>query len=575
MEGSIQILPPEVVNRIAAGEVVERPSSVLKELLENALDAGASSIRVRAGEGGIGYIEVEDDGDGMIPEEVRMSVRRHATSKIRNFEDLYALRTFGFRGEALSSIASVSRMEIRSCKKGSLEGVRMVVEGGRLREFQPWGCPLGTTVRVEDLFFNVPARRKFLRSSRTESQHLRETMAKIALLHWRVGFHYEYEGREVFSLPPALDWESRAARIFGEEDFEHLYSVHASDGEIEVQGLLPHPNRHRRGAGGLWFFVNGRWVQDRGLLHAVLRGYGSLLERGRYPLGAVLLRLPPDEVDVNVHPTKKEVRFRSPRRVYPLVTAAVRHLLKEQPWVTEAIRDTETQQGELRISEPSRPFSPAGFPSEETPGGKTLPLIPHQVQRASEITFLGQVGETYLIFQAPEGLLILDQHAAHERILFHRLRTQWTSRERIRGQEVLFPEVVEIPSELGQILEGLVERLSRLGWRIEPFGGETWRIRSLPSWMDPSKASEVLLDIVEACAGIVVEGQEETLIMERVLSRLACHGAVRAGQRMDSGEAMDLLRQLKETPERGLCPHGRPTLVEIPLKELHRRFGRT
>jgi DNA mismatch repair protein MutL len=558
---------------------VERPASVVKELVENALDAGGSEVSVRAAEAGLSFIEVSDNGVGMDPDDALEALKRHATSKIRHIQDLNGLASLGFRGEALSSIGSVSRLELVTRWEGSGEGTRILAEAGKLLEASAWGAPQGTRVRVEDLFFNVPARRKFLRSEKTEAQHLRETVERIALVNPQVGFRYEYDGRRVLDCPAVETWGDRVRQIWGREVWGNLFPLYGDSQSSPVAGFLSHPNVHRPTTSGLWLYVNRRPVQDRGVLSGVLRGYGSLLEKGRYPLGVVQVVLDPMDVDVNVHPAKREVRFRDPRRVQNEVVGAIRTLLREQPWIPEL--------GAERGEEPgtSKEEDRNGWISEEVPRldfrgrPSTLPLSfsrpPEEWSKEDRggfqwKRFMGQIGETYLVFSGRDGLVIVDQHAAHERIVYERLKTQ-VEEGGASGQGMLWNGVVELTAPESEILAELIPFLAHLGWTVEPFGGKAWRIRTVPSWMEPGDCEEVLREVVEACGEWGGGGEG---ILEPLLARMACHAAVKGKKAMGETEALALLDEMRRTPARGLCPHGRPALIEISLAELKRRFGR-
>jgi DNA mismatch repair protein MutL len=569
--GSIRLLPSRVIDQIAAGEVVERPASVLKELLENALDAGASRVVVRASGGGIRLVEVCDDGSGMDRVDALEAFKRHTTSKIRSLEDLANLQSLGFRGEALSSIASVSRVELVTRPRGVEEATRVLVEGGVVREVTAWGAPEGTMVRVEGLFYNVPARRKFLRTEATEAHHLKGVLERIAILHPEVGFSYDYEERRSLEWPPVEQWAHRLRQVLGEEHFSQLFPVESGGQWCRIRGYLSHPNHHRSTASELWLYVNQRPVQDRVILGAILRGYGQLLDRGRYPSGVICLDLPPQDVDVNVHPAKREVRFRDPRRIQEEVVLAVRRFLREQPWV---------QPLEVRLEKPLPESSPGGEqPSCESLGlgfreGLESSWRP-QVHEApsggggqAAARYLGQAGGTYLIFETQGGILLVDQHAAHERILFEELRAQ-SAGEGVAGQRLLWSELIELDPPQEETLEEIRPELARLGWLVEPFGAGSWRILSVPTWMDPACGRELLMDLLDACRG---QAQQQ---LESLLASMACREAVRAGKKMGPVEAMALLDRMRRSPAWGLCPHGRPVFIEIPFSEVRRRFGRS
>lgn len=570
MAGSIRILPPGVINQIAAGEVVERPASVLKELLENSLDAGACRVEVRAAGGGIDLIEVSDDGYGMQRVDALEAFKRHATSKIRSLEDLASLSSLGFRGEALSSIASVSRVELVTRLRGEQEATRVLVEAGLIKEITAWGAPEGTLVRVEGLFYNVPARRKFLRTQATEALHLRETIERIAVVHPAIGFSYDYEQRKSLQWPSTDQWAQRLEQVLGHERFARLFYVEAEKGWCRIHGYVSDPNYHRATASELWLYVNKRPVQDRLLLGAVLRGYGQLLERGRYPAGVICLELSPQDVDVNVHPSKREVRFRDPKGIQEELYQCVRRFLREQPWVKPL---EITLSGSMpRVSENAQE-APRNLALEfgqwrGASAGSELKQSSKQWEQGESIRYLGQAQNTYLIFETSEGLLVVDQHAAHERILFEELKAQ-REKKQIPSQRPLLSQLVELDPKQQESLEELRPRLAQLGWVVEPFGKGSWRILCLPAWVDPGAAPALLKEILDSNLGN--RGEE----LELLLASAACREAVRAGKQIGAAEAMALLDRMRKTPAWGLCPHGRPVYIQIPFSELRRRFGRS
>ncbi len=569
MAGSIQVLPPKVIDQIAAGEVVERPASVLKELLENSLDAGASRVEVRVAGGGIELIEVSDNGSGMDGVDALEAFKRHATSKIRSLEDLAHLSSLGFRGEALSSIASVSRLELVTRLRGAQQGARVLVEAGVIREVTAWGAPEGTMVRVEALFYNVPARRKFLRTQATEAHHLKEMMERIAVLYPGIGFSYREGEKKSLEWPCTDQWAYRLQQVLGEERFSRLFPVKSSGGWCRISGYLSDPNFHRSTASELWLYVNRRAIQDRPLLGAILRGYGQLLDKGRYPVGIICLELDPKEVDVNVHPAKREVRFREPQRVQEELYLSVKRFLREQPWVgpLELKRENLVPRVSERIEPAPRSLS-LGFkryPSAEDPK-KQQSL--EELEPGESLRYLGQAGNTYLIFETLDGLLLVDQHAAHERILFEELKAQ-REVQQVPSQRLLLSQLVELTPPQEETLEEIRSRLGQLGWVVEPFGSGSWRIVSLPTWLDPAQAAELLIEILDARLG------NKATQLEALLAAAACREAIRAGKQMGAEEALALLDRMRRTPAWGLCPHGRPVFIQIPFSELRRRFGRS
>ena len=607
-KGRIRILDPDVIDQIAAGEVVERPASVLKELVENALDAQADSISVTAEGGGITSIEVSDNGVGMGADDAVLAVKRHATSKISGIEDLERIRSLGFRGEALSSIASVGRLELVSRLRDSLEGIRVVVEGANVIDVSPHGCPPGTRIRVEDLFYNVPARRKFLRTLTTEAQHLKNALERAAMIRPGIRFEYSYEGRRTIECVPTGDGLERVGQIWGKDAYENLYPVSMEEDGLTVEGYLSHPNHHKASASWIWFYVNERHVLDRGLLHAILRGYGPLMERGRYPVGYIHIRMRPEEADVNVHPAKREIRFRNARMVQGAVVGAVKRLLREQPWVPDiggasaysgvsesaAVRQSTIAEpaGSFSGREAERvPFFDRGFrsPTPYSKGStgiqKSLLRFDVDDERTDEILlhetipenirFLGQFEGTYLLFAAEGGILVVDQHAAHERILFERLRSGLEGGSNVgSAQTVLWSEIIELNAIQADRFDRMKGAMSALGLEIEPFGNNSFRLRTVPAWMEPEAASQVIKDILDSDDDMTGESRWERF-ESNVLSKIACHRALRAKTAMNETEALTLIETMRKTHRSGLCPHGRPTVLRISVEELKKRFGRT
>jgi DNA mismatch repair protein MutL len=408
---------------------------------------------------------------------------------------------------------------------------------------------------------------------------MKDVLERTAMMRWNIGFVYEHDGKRTLDCPSADDWSERIRQIWGDALRQDLFPVRHETGDLVIEGYLSHPNRHRNTAGGLWVYVNGRAIFDRGLLHAVMHSYGPLMERGRYPAGVLQVTLPSNDVDVNVHPTKREVRFRDPRRVFDGVLSAVKRLLREQPWISH-LKEVRT---ELQASTPgsaegvSEPIVPFEGQRVRKPKGKSYQepgLFNDETEPPmDEMQYLGSVEDTYLVFSTADGLQIIDQHAAHERILFERLKAQWREDGKNQSQGLLWAEVVELPSDRHATLERLLAPLASLGWLVEPFGGNAWRMKTVPPWINPGEASNVLLDLLEECAEIGLEGREEDFL-HRMLAQLACRTSVKGRSRVVEREALELAKRLRQTPEMGLCPHGRPTIVEIPLAELRRRFKR-
>jgi DNA mismatch repair protein MutL len=603
--GRITLLPETLCNQIAAGEVVERPAAVVKELLENSIDAGSRRITVSLLQGGRKEIRVVDDGQGMDADDALLALERHATSKIRTAEDLQAIRSLGFRGEALPSIAAVSRFELVTKTAETVAGTRIEMEGGVLRDVRETGCPPGTSVTVRDLFFNLPARRKFLRSVDTEMAHITDQVLRLALAHPGVHFVMSHGGRETHRFPPVKDLRERVGQVLGTATAASLAPFQLETPSFKVSGVLSPPEAHRNSTRSLFVTVNGRPVKDRLLTHAVLSAYDSLIPRGKYPLVVLSLTLPSEEVDVNVHPTKREVRFRRPSEVTqgvkealsrsllglqkkawsrplaggpfpdPTVPAGARSGLRESQEVLSAVPALVTP--EPSPPEPLRPVAPSISP-DDGPLHQQHFFDPSESgatetgsTRFSRLKILGQLADAYILLEAPDGLVLIDQHAAHERIVYDRLVDLETGRP--PSQRLLRPEVVEfLPVEAARLRRHLPQ-LEAMGFEVEPFGGDAFVIQAIPAALSRVAPAALLRSVVET------ETEErglETPDPAAALSKtVACHGAVRAGQPLTPEEIRKLLQDLDRTRVSATCPHGRPLWWKLTLKEIARLFART
>jgi DNA mismatch repair protein MutL len=563
----IRVLPPELADQIAAGEVIERPASVVKELVENALDAGARRIDIEVEAGGKGLIRVVDDGCGMSEEEARLSLVRHATSKLRTAEELAHLATMGFRGEALPSIAAVSRLMLTTRARGAVAAWRISMAAGREGEAGPAGAPEGTCVEVRDLLHNQPARLKFLKAEHAEAAHIHDLVERLALAWPEVHVRLRQGARLTLDLPPCTEGE-RARAILGHA----LYLATGEEGGVRVRALLGAPSASQASSRGMFLYVDRRYIRDRGLGHALAMGYGELVERGRYPSALLHLELPPGEVDVNVHPQKTEVRFRRPQEVYAAVRHVVRAGLAGTPWLGGVARPPAAR----IYAMPPQSEADRASVREAVREGAYLASTPHvlpSTEAAAEgPSFVGQLAGTYLLFESAGELLVLDQHAAHERVTFERLRRNHAERAQAPAR-LLFPVVVSASvAELSATVEH-AETLAALGFEIEPFGADAVAVKALPQPLadaDPEAlARQVLGQLVEH-GDAPIAGD----LADRVLATMACHGSRRAGDRMGEPEARALLLAVATTEHGDHCPHGRPALVRIPIGELARRFGR-
>jgi len=571
----IRILPNEVASAIAAGEVVARPASVVKELIENALDAGAGRIEISIERGGRELVEVADDGIGIPAAELPLAVARFATSKLRTTDDLHAISTLGFRGEALSSIGAVSRLELVTKVEGEPHGSRLVMEGGRISEPQPIGVPQGTVVRVRDLFFNVPARKEFLKSETTERRRISEQVTRYAIAYPEIRFRLTQRGRLTFQSSGNGDRREVLAAVFGVDAARQMISLPAAEGpQVKVEGFISPPSLHRGSRRGLTFFVNGRWVKDASLSAAVLQAYHGLLMVGRYPLAIILLNIPTEEVDVNVHPTKAEVRFRQPEVVFSITQRVIRATLLGQ--APSPVVDFESRwsaggrMGKPSVIDPdwalAHPTIEEGQPGSRQvlqpalPGG-ALPLL-----RA-----VGQVGAAYLVAEGPDGLYLIDQHAAHERVLFEALMAAH-DQGAVESQALLEPITIEFTPAEASLLEQNLVVLERLGFDVEPFGKRAFRLRRLPVLL-------VRIAPEQALRAVVGDFEEdETPLSSELEARLAARvckrASIKAGQVLSLAEQQQLLRDLERCKSPRTCPHGRPTMIHLSVDALERQFGR-
>lgn len=570
----IKVLPEHVASAIAAGEVVERPASVVKELVENALDAGARVIDIHVEGAGRVLIEVSDDGRGIEPADLSLALARHATSKLQTADDLFDIRTLGFRGEALASIAAVSRLTLVSRVADQATGLRISAEGGVLGKAEQVGSPPGTLVRVRDLFYNVPARRKFLKTDATERRHINDWVAKYALAYPEVRFTLAHDGRVQLQTTGNGQARETLAAVVGLESARQMISLPApaTSTEISVHGFISPPSVQRANRRELTFFVNRRWVQDPSLSAAVVQAYQGLLMVGRYPMAILFIDVPPSLVDVNVHPTKAEVRFQDPGRVFSVVQRSVRAtLLNEAP---PPSLDFHPMWGESAtgVGGETQGFTAATW--EMTPGVRHLPELEPAKRPSGSMPLLrpvGQVGAAYLVAEGPDGLYLIDQHAAHERVLFERFMEDFTSGQ-LESQTLLEPIVVEMSQAQAELLESKIEVLGRLGFDVEPFGGRSFRVRSLPALLmglSPGVALQTVVDEFE---------EDETPLQSEVEARLAARvckrAAVKAGQVLSVMEQAELIRDLEACASPRTCPHGRPTLIHLSVDTLERQFGR-
>jgi len=609
--GRVRVLPQDVADKIAAGEVVERPASVVKELVENSIDAGARQIRIELEDAGIGLIAVVDDGEGMTADDAVRAFARHATSKVTCVEDLFRITTLGFRGEALASIAAVSTTTLTTRRAGDLGGTQVLVRGGSVLEVRAAGAPAGTRVEVVDLFGNTPARRKFLKTPATEVGHVSELVTRTALACPRIGFLLRHGPRTLLDYPAVGDDVERVAQVYGRERAAAMLSFHGRTAVGTIRGWLSGSHLTLPSARHIFTYVNGRYVRDKLVSHALVAGYSTLLMHGRYPAAAIFIDVPPEEVDVNVHPAKSEVRFRRGGAVHDLITRAVMERLRShtppataaapQTTAATACADDATAQMTIVLHTPrphaplrivpmapptsTAPHTPAHATETTAPLTRPTHVLPHvaraitatptppQVGFFAGLRVIGQAFEGYLICESGESLLVIDQHAAHERVTFERLRHAYADGG-VARQRLLVPTVVDVGAQAAPLLAERLTDLEDLGFELEPFGGSSFAVRAVPALLGDDDPATLVRDLAEELTE-VGRSRRLTEAAESVLARLACHSAVRVGQSLGPDQIRALLTAMDHVDFAGNCPHGRPAYITLPRGDLERLFKRT
>jgi DNA mismatch repair protein MutL len=605
--GNIIHLPPDLANQIAAGEVVERPASVVKELIENAIDAGAKRVAVHTEFGGKKQVRVEDDGEGMAPEDARLAIERHATSKIKRAEDLAAIRTLGFRGEALPSIASVSHFVLRTRARDEQSGTEIRVNGGAVASVVEVGAPEGTSIEVNDLFYNLPARRKFLKSDAGESAQVSRIVTQLALAYHQVGFTLTSAGRTALQCPPALSARDRLYQIYG--DRPDLIEVSKEAGGIRLSGFVTALAENGSGGptrGPQHVFINRRIVKDRTIAHAIVDAYSVASIKERSPEVHLFIEMPADAVDVNVHPTKAEVRFRDQSLVHEVVRRALMDALGESGapqlqlrpeadvtrtpitvslpgvlsggvypnrWIPQPSHLRSPDPADFRGSDRASYGGPAAeqasvgaqadrLPDPATDGAPALkPLIP-----------LGQFRDTFIIAVDDDGLAIIDQHVAHERVLFERVMERLTA-GRLESQRLLVPMILELPPAAHGALTGRAEELQRLGYELEAFGGASIKVTAVPALLDAADSTRALAALAEDLEGLD-RGAQVQVALQRIAATTACHAAVKANDPLSYEKMMHILEELRATAYSTVCPHGRPVMLRLTRREIEKNFDR-
>jgi DNA mismatch repair protein MutL len=577
----IQVLAPEVVSQIAAGEVVERPASVVKELIENSLDAGATQILVEARGGGVKLVRVTDNGSGMPAAEVSLAFQRHATSKISNLSDLDAILSLGFRGEALPSIAAVARVEVLTRTLDEIAGTFLSIESGSTVESGERACPKGTSVTVRDLFQNVPARLKFLKSTNTESGHISNLVAQYSIAFPEVRFSLHLDGRAVLQTPGGGELYDVLIEVYGLKTAEAMIPV--GETGSPVRGYVSTPSISRSSRAYLSFFVNRRWVNSRLLARATLDAYKGLLMTGRHPIAVLGISVPNQDIDVNVHPSKTEVKFRDEQGVFTAVQRAVRSVLVSEATVPQMSRHPRA------VGIPGMAGMHTSIPYKGHPSAKTIQAElfggPEADGRSDScqataglssgsqlpiLRVLGQLAATYIIAEGPDGLYLIDQHAAHERILFEQVRRQHAGME-VEVQGMLAPLTLEVTPRQEEIIEASGDILSSYGFAFEPFGQRTYLLRAVPSVLGEGDIPQAVGEILDCLIEERGDGERE----DRIVASIACHSAVKAGQVLSAEEIGQLVFDLEQSASPQTCPHGRPTMIRFTSSQLEREFGRS
>jgi len=569
--GRIRILEPRVVNMIAAGEVVDRPSSVIKELVENSIDAGATQITVETKGEGLEMIRVADDGQGMSEEDARLAFERHATSKISTADDLETIATMGFRGEALASMASVSEVELITRTEADEMATRIVLRGGKIEEASKTTRPVGTTIKVTNLFYNAPARAKFLKSKATEVRHVVRTFATHAMSHYWISMKLIRDRKVILSLPAADSIESRVGGILGRSFGENSVAVSVSDEHIQLCGFLSRPEEARASSGYISIFVNRRPVENRLIVRAVCDAYGNTLMRNRFPTGVILITIDPGEADFNVHPTKREVRFRREREVREFVLRAVQSALTSRRMIPPLLARPPVAAGH----EPARPIRPVTlFDRTKILVSETRPAYKVRAQDEPEtsarVSPIVQIKSAYILAESDHEFYLIDQHAAHERVLYEEVRSHLEGSEPVM-QEMLFPETLEVTPEEDEVIDENFDKIRQIGFALRRFGKRTYVIEAVPAAFKQADRKRVLAEIVDE----VIENRRESHDVNHLLAAaVACKAAIKAGDPLSGEEIATLIDRLFASRMPLACPHGRPTMIRLSWDEIERRFLR-
>jgi DNA mismatch repair protein MutL len=590
----IVVLSEEIANKIAAGEVVERPASIVKELLENAIDAGATDIKVELEKGGCQSIKIIDNGSGIEYEDVPLVFERHATSKINRFEDIFNVVSFGFRGEAMASIPSIARVELLTRRRNDLTGTKATVEAGAIREISPAGCPEGTQISVTNIFSNVPARRKFLKTEATEQAACLDVITRLALAHEDVRFKVFHNGKEVFNTPEVKSINDRIAMVMGGEFSAHNIPVDAGKDRLMLTGFISSPEYTKSNSKSIYLFVNKRFIRDNSVTHAVLSSYRQIIEPRRYPAAVLFLDMPPEDVDVNVHPAKMEVRFKNARDVYELVSRSIVHGLaqaqtskgnfiyrlapkEKQEFPAPSLRENLPRMtfGAFSRQNLQQSINNDLFKRSTDADFLSDRKVDHVLNRESlsfaGMKYIGQFANTYLIFEGEDRLVLLDQHAAHERILLEKLKNE--NADKVISQSLLLPEIVNLTPGQVSMFSDYLDFLQDIGLEIEIFGRDAIVVKAVPVTLAQVKISEMISDVADQL-GDQSESPSFREKREKILVSLACRAAIKANRSLAAEEVSALCRELESTPFNQTCPHGRPVTISFSLNEIERMFKR-
>ncbi|PIO04831.1 DNA mismatch repair protein MutL [Candidatus Woesearchaeota archaeon CG08_land_8_20_14_0_20_43_7] len=591
----IHLLDEGLINKIAAGEVIERPASVIKEFIENSIDAGSKKIAIDLREGGVSYIKISDDGEGMTPKDAKLCFERHATSKIKDTDDLFSIKTLGFRGEALASVAAVAKMMIQTRQEDETEGTRVIIEGGKLIGSEPIGCPKGTTIEVENLFYNTPARKKYLKSFSTELASIMDIVTRYAIINPQIHFSVNHNGKKTFSSP-SCDMHSNLVNIFGLDTAGQMIIVEHSEDGISIKGYISRPPATRSDRSNQSIFINKRYVKNKVITDAVYDAYHTLLTVNRHPFVVLDIKIDPEKIDVNVHPTKIHIRVQSEDRLRKAVFDAIRNSLINSGLIVD-LQESSFQDSafpSIRQAKLDGSLSGRGSTSEYRPtshrkypvmtGSQTMlegsepliarekPIEPTKLD-LPRFNVLGQVHRTYIIAEVEEGFYIIDQHVAHERILYERFMES-VKNGKVRSQELISPARLELSQKDSLILKDNIDVFVNLGFDIEEFGDNSFVIRRSPIIQDKQLQKEDIMDILDDLLKDLSESISIDKKREKMLITMACRAAIKAGKILTEKEVHDLIADLMKTDNPFTCPHGRPVIIKMSLYELEKLFKR-